>query len=354
MNDYLHEMNNLLIYGAYGYTGRLIVEECLKRGIKPLIAGRNPEKTMRYANKHGLAYDVFEVSERQKLEKWLQRGDVVIHCAGPFIYTAKEMVEACLATNTHYLDITGEFQVFDLIKGYDKEAKSKGLMLLPGAGFDVVPSDCIAKLLHNKLPTAKSLKLAFTSKGGKLSRGTAKTMIENLGEPQTVRRSGNYEGEPMGRSVMEVDYGDFKQLSMGISWGDVSTAFHSTGISNIEVFSGTTEQQISKVRKALKISFMLRSKTIKNFLIRQIEKKPDGPREDLRKESCTYLWGEVSDGSEKVEVRLKTPNGYTLTALTSVMIVEKMFTGDFKTGYQTPSTAYGEGLIFEIEGCACL
>ena len=354
MNDYLHRMNNLLIYGAYGYTGRLIVEECLKHGIKPVIAGRNPEKMMAFANKHGLAYDVFEVSEKQKLEKWLGRGDIVIHCAGPFVYTAQEMVEACLATNTHYLDITGEFQVFDLIKEYDDVAKQKGIMLLPGAGFDVVPSDCLAKILHNKLPTAKSLKLAFASKGGRLSRGTAKTMIENLGEPQTVRRSGRYEGEPMGRSVMEVDYGDFKQLSMGISWGDVSTAFHSTGIPNIEVFSGTTEQQLTRVRRALRLSFMLRSKTIRNFLSRQLDKKPDGPREESRKESSTYLWGEVSDGEQKEEIRLKTPNGYTLTALTSVAIVKKMFDGDFKAGFQTPSTAYGEKLILEIEGCSCL
>lgn len=347
-------MNNLLIYGAYGYTGRLIVEECLKEGIKPTIAGRNPEKTIAYANKHGLEYEVFEVSEKQKLENWLKRGEIVLHCGGPFVYTAKEMVDACLATKTHYLDITGEFQVFDLIKEYDDDAKEKEIMLLPGAGFDVVPSDCIAKMLHEKLPTAKALKLAFTSKGGKLSRGTAKTMIENLGEPQTVRRSGKYECQQMGKSTMEVDYGDFKQLSMGISWGDISTAFHSTGIPNIEVFSGTTEQQLSRVKRALKLSFMFRSRKVRNYLTRQIDKKPDGPREDLREKSTTYLWGEVSDEDKKEEIRLKTPNGYTLTALTAVAIVKKIFSGDFKSGFQTPSTAYGEKLILEIEGCTCL
>ncbi len=202
-------MNNLLIYGAYGYTGRLIVEECLRQGIKPIIAGRSPEKAMSYAHKHELEYDVFEVDRREKLEKWLQRGDVMIHCGGPFIHTAKEMVQGCLVAHTHYLDITGEFQVFDLIKEYGEKANERGLMLLPGAGFDVVPSDCMAKHLHKKLPSATDLKLAFVSKGGKLSRGTAKTMIENLGEPQMRRRSGNYERIPMGESVMEIDYGDF-------------------------------------------------------------------------------------------------------------------------------------------------
>ncbi|MEM9681312.1 MAG: saccharopine dehydrogenase NADP-binding domain-containing protein [Bacteroidota bacterium] len=347
-------MNNLLIYGAYGYTGRLIVEQCLKLGIKPIIAGRDPEKTMTYATKLGLAYDVFEVSQREKLEKWLLQGNVVIHCAGPFVHTAKEMVQGCLATDTHYLDITGEFQVFDLIKEYSEKAREKGLMLLPGVGFDVVPSDCLAKHLHHLLPSATDLKLAFTSKSGKLSRGTAKTMIENMGEPQTRRRDGDYEGVMMGKSTLEVDYGDFEQLSMGISWGDISSAYYSTGIPNIEVFSGTTEQQLSKVRRATRLSFMLRSRTIKNFLSKQLDKRSDGPDEARRKKSQMYLWGEASVGNEKVEARLKTPNGYTLTALTSIEIAQKVLAGNFKTGFQTPSLAYGKELILKVDGCQYL
>ncbi|SNT34789.1 Uncharacterized conserved protein [Ekhidna lutea] len=345
---------NLLIYGAYGYTGRLIVEECLKNGIKPIIAGRDAEKTMTYAKKHELEYDVFEVSDRKKLENWLKRGEVVVHCAGPFIHTAKSMVQGCLATNTHYLDITGEFQVFDLIKEYGEKAKEKGIMLLPGTGFDVVPSDCLAKHLHNKMPNATDLKLAFVSKGGKLSRGTAKTMIENLGEPQTLRRGGDYEGIPMGKSAIEIDYGPFKQISMGISWGDVSTAYFSTGIPNIEVFSGTTEQQLSKVKRALRLSFMLRSRTIKNFLMRQMDKRSDGPEEERRKESVMYLWGKISNGVTSEEARLKTPNGYTLTAASTVLIAQKILNGNFTIGFQTPSIAYGEKLILEIEGCEYL
>lgn len=345
-------MDNILIYGAYGYTGRLIVDECLKHGIKPIIAGRNAEKIMPFAHKHGLQYDVFEVDNREKLEGWLKNGSVVIHSGGPFIHTAKYMVQACLATETHYLDITGEFQVFDLVKAYGNKAKEKGLMLLPGVGFDVVPSDCLAAHLKSKMPDAHDLKLSFVSKDGSLSRGTAKTMIENFGEPQTRRRDGDYEGLAMGKSVKKIDYGDFKQVSMGISWGDISTAFHSTGIPNIEVFSGTTEQQLTKVKRAMRLSFMLRSRTIKNFLIKQIEKKPDGPREHRRASATMYLWGQVSNGSKTIEARLKTPNGYTLTAITSVLIATKVLKGDFKEGFQTPSSAYGEGLIFEVDGCS--
>ena len=184
-------MDKVCIYGAYGYTGRLIVDECLDRGIRPLLAGRNGEKLSRYAEEKGLEALAFEVSDREKLLAWLKEAKVLIHCGGPFIHTAKDMVEACLATDTHYLDITGEYQVFDLVQGYSDVAKDKRIMLMPGAGFDVVPSDCLASYLKSQLPTAINLQLAFMSKGGRLSRGTTKTMIENLGEPQAVRRDGS-------------------------------------------------------------------------------------------------------------------------------------------------------------------
>ena len=343
-------MGQIYIYGAYGYTGRLIVDECLAKGIKPNIAGRNPQRTGEYAKSKQLDFAVFDVNEQDKLQIWLKDADVLIHCGGPFIHTAKQVVEACLETNTHYLDITGEFQVFDLVNGYDAKAKEKKLMLMPGAGFDVVPSDCLAAYLKTQLPSATDLQLAFVSKGGALSRGTTKTMIENLGEPQMVRRNGKYEGQLMGSSTLDVDYGAFKQLSMGISWGDISTAFTSTGIPNIEVFSGTKPEQVAKVKKMGKLSFLLKSRIVKNFLMGRLDKKPDGPRDEKRVKAEMFLWGKVSDGSSSVEARLRTPNGYTLTALASVHIALKILEGKFKPGYHTPSSAYGENLILEIEG----
>ena len=345
-------MNKLLIYGAYGYTGRLIVDECLRKNIKPILAGRDPMKMATYAEKKGLEFDVFEVNEKDKLESWLKKGSLVIHCGGPFIHTAREMIEACLATGTHYTDITGEFQVFDLAQEYSERAKEKGIMLLPGAGFDVVPSDCLAAHLHHQLPNATHLNLAFVSKGGRLSRGTTKTMIENLGDPQVVRRDGQYAYQMMGSSTRIVNFGEFEQISMGISWGDISSAYFSTGIPNIEVFSGTNKEQIAKVKKMGRFSFLLKSRMVKGFLKGQLDKKPDGPSDTRREEAGMWLWGMVQNESKKIEARLKTPNGYTLTALTSVLIAEKILGGDFKLGYQTPSSAYGADLILEAEGCS--
>ncbi len=346
-------MKEVLIYGAYGYTGRLIIEEFISQGIKPSIAGRNKEKLQKVAEKFNLAYEVIEITEKEKLEKWLSGGKVVIHCAGPFIHTAKQMVESCLKTNTHYLDITGEYQVFDQVQAYSDKAVKKGIMLLPGAGFDVVPSDCLANHLKDKLPSATHLELAFVSKGkgSGLSRGTTKTMIENLGYPQVYRKDDEYEYAKMGNHCKNIDYGDFTQLSMGISWGDISSAFFSTGIPNIEVFSGTTQDQLAKVKKLGLISFLVRTDFFRNFLLKKLERDTDGPSNEKREEARMFLWGRVSNGDAAIENRLTTPNGYTLTAKASVLITQRILNEDFAVGYQTPATAYGKDFILEIEGC---
>ncbi|MEP5611574.1 MAG: saccharopine dehydrogenase NADP-binding domain-containing protein [Cyclobacteriaceae bacterium] len=344
-------MSNVLIYGAYGYTGTLIIDECLRVGIKPMIAGRSVEKIRSLGEEKSLAWDAFDIDENEKLEAWLKMGDVVIHCAGPFIHTAKQMVEACLETATHYLDITGEYEVFDLVRSYSEKANEKGIMLMPGAGFDVVPSDCLAASLHKRMPDATNLELAFVAKGGRLSRGTAKTMIESFGEPQVRREDGQYAFSPMGKRIKNVNYGEFEQLSMAISWGDISTAHFSTGIPNIEVYSGTTENQLSQVKKMNMLSFLLKAQIVKNFLKNQIDKKPAGPSEEKRETAKMYLWGKVSNGSHEKETWLVTPNGYSLTASTSVLIVSKILDRNFKSGYQTPSSAYGSDLILEVDGC---
>lgn len=343
-------MKNLLVYGSYGYTGRLIVDEAISKGMKPIVAGRNEEKVKSQAEKHGLEWMAFGMDEADKLREFLNRGDVVIHCGGPFIHTARTMVEACLETNTHYLDITGEYEVFDLCQEYSQQAEEKNLMILPGAGFDVVPSDCLAQMLKSELPEATHLELAFVNKGGKLSRGTAKTMIESLGSKQAYRKDGEYAFAKMGEQTRLVDFGNSEETCMAISWGDISTAHFSTGIPNIKVFAGTHPKQIAQVRKMNSLGWLLRMRFVKNFMQKKLDSKPDGQSEQKRAKSVSLMWGKAWHDDSSVEKRIKVPNGYSLTANSSMSIARKVLNGDFKSGYQTPSTAYGKDLIMEMDG----
>jgi short subunit dehydrogenase-like uncharacterized protein len=342
-------METLIVYGSYGYTGKLIVAECRQKNLSVLLAGRNREALQRQQDETGYPFEVVDVNDTPALKNLLQKGKLVIHCGGPFRYTAKAMADACLEMGVHYTDITGEYQVFELLAGYDERARQKGIVIMPGTGFDVVPSDCLALYLKNKLPSATHLQLAFTMSKGGLSRGTSKSMTEGLGYGSLIRINGKLTAVPIGKKVMDIDFGSFKTKALNIPWGDISTAWRSTGIPNIEVYTGATDKMISNARRSNYINWLLRRRWVKDFMLKQIDKKPAGPSHEKRETGRSFLWGKVWDDSGNEAVaRLETPSGYTLTAKTAVLIAEKIMSGNFKAGYQTPAMLYGEDLILEI------
>src|SRR5687768_2981281 len=199
----------LLIYGSTGYTGRLIVAEALRRGLRPTLAARNADAVRAQAEPLGLEWRAAAVDDRAALDAAIAGATVVLHCAGPFSHTWRAMSDACLRARAHYLDITGEIAVFEALAARDAEARSAGVMLLPGVGFDVVPSDCLAAHLARRLPGAASLALAFRAMGG-TSRGTLSTIVEGLGGPGAVRGAGAIVAVPQAWKTRRIDFGDGK------------------------------------------------------------------------------------------------------------------------------------------------
>jgi short subunit dehydrogenase-like uncharacterized protein len=346
-------MNNskIIIYGSYGYTGNLIAQECRSKNLDVILSGRNVEALKKQSAITNYPYEVVDITDSTALKNLLAKGKLVIHCGGPFQYTARAMVSACLETKTHYTDITGESAVFELLSKVDDQGKQAGITVMPGTGFDVVPSDCLALHLKNRLPSATHLQLAFASSGAGFSRGTSKTMAEGLGYGSMIRKDGKLTTVPTGSRTKEIDYGPFKIPSLNIPWGDISTAWRSTGIPNIEVYIGSNEKQIAYAKRSNYINWFLRLRWVKDYMLKKIDQKPAGPSDEKRKKGRMFLWGKVWDGSGKESsTRLETIDGYTLTAKTSVLIAEKILNGNFKSGYQTPAMAYGSGLIMETEG----
>ncbi|MCU0418668.1 MAG: saccharopine dehydrogenase NADP-binding domain-containing protein [Cyclobacteriaceae bacterium] len=339
----------LIIYGSYGYTGQLVVAECKRKNIQVILAGRDAPKLQRQSAESGFPYEVVDVHQAGALREVLAKGIAVIHCAGPFVHTAQAMVEACLQTQTHYTDITGEYRVFEQLAGYDARAKASGIMVLPGTGFDVVPSDCLAVHLKNRLPSATHLQLAFAMSKGGLSRGTKRTMIEGLGEGGCIRENGTLVPIALGDRTAEIDFGAFRTKALCIPWGDIATAWRSTGIPNIEVYAGATEAMIKNARRARYINWLLRRAWLKRILLRKIDRQKPGPSREKLEAGRSYLWGRVWDAEGRtLESRLETVSGYQLTAVTAVLIAEKIIQGNVKPGYQTPAMAYGADLILEV------
>ncbi|MCW5956099.1 MAG: saccharopine dehydrogenase NADP-binding domain-containing protein [Pyrinomonadaceae bacterium] len=341
--------NNFLIYGANGYTGELITRFAADRGLKPIIAGRNEAAIKPIAEKYGFEFRTFALDETEKLDAALNEVAMVLHCAGPFSLTSKAMGEACLRTKTHYTDITGEIAVFEACAAADQKAKDAGIMVMPGVGFDVVPSDCLAMHLKDRLPSATNLTLAWYGMG-RMSHGTQATMTMNVGKGGAVRRDGKIMPVPAAWRTREFDFGNgVVKTGVTIPWGDVSTAYHSTGIPNIEVYSVIPGDGIRLMKISRYLGWLLATKFVQKYLQRNIP--PGGPSDHERMRGKTLLWGEASDDDgNRVEARMQAPEGYTVTAIAALNIAEKILAGNFTPGFQTPAKAYGADLILEVPG----
>ncbi len=340
-------MKKWMIYGANGYSGELIAKYAKQQSFLPIIAGRKSQTITALANNLELESRVFDLSDSTVIANNLNDIDVVINCAGPFSKTAKPMIEACIQSQTHYLDITGEIAVFELAKSYDEKAKKAGVVLCPGVGFDVIPTDCLASQLKEIMPDATHLALGFDSKSG-FSPGTAKTSVEGLASGGKVRKNGEIISVPLAYKIRKIDFGNGEKLAMTIPWGDVSTAHFTTQIPNIEVYIPASPNLVKKLKRMNYIRRLLGLGFVQNFLKKRIEKSVRGPSEEQRKKLNTYLWGEVTNAKGETKVlRIETVNGYTLTMTGGLKMVEHTLKTT-KSGYYTPSVLVNNQLLDEI------
>lgn len=337
-----------MIYGANGYSGELIARQAIKQGLMPIIAGRNNDNIKSLVKELSLDCLVFDLSDQQIITENLRDIEVVIHCAGPFSHTAEPMIEACLQSKTHYLDITGEIAVFEMAKAFNKQAQEAGIVICPGVGFDVIPTDCLASQLKELMPDATHLALGFDSKSG-FSPGTAKTSVEGLAQGGRIRKDSKIIQVPLAAKTRKIDFGNGEKLAMTIPWGDVSTAHFTTGIANIEVYIPASPNLVKKLKRMNYLRWLLGMGFVQNFLKKRIEKSVKGPNKKQRAQLKTYLWGEVKNAKgESKELRLVTSNGYTLTVTGGLKMVEHTLKTD-KAGYFTPSTLVNNQLLDEIE-----
>jgi short subunit dehydrogenase-like uncharacterized protein len=333
-----------LIYGANGYTGELIAREAVRRGHQPIVAGRSAAAIEPLARELGCEARVFPLDAPD-----LRGVRLVLHCAGPFVHTALPMAEACIAAGVHYLDITGEIAVFEALSARDADAQRAGVTLLPGVGFDVVPTDCLAAMLAARLPGAQELSLAFYNRGGSLSRGTMKTMIEGLHEGGAIRRDGRIIKVPMAYDVRTIPFSCCPRTAMTIPWGDVSTAFRSTGIPNIRVYSASSPRAIARVKRMARLLPLLRFAPLRR-LIQRVADRRTGPSADVRASARTFLWGRAARGSEEVTMTMETPEGYAFTVISAVNAVERVLAGGVPAGSLTPSRAFGADFVKSVPG----
>jgi len=339
-----------MIYGANGYTGELIAEEAVRRGFKPILGGRNRDALEALAQRFKLTRRVFELGDAAEIARNLDGVDLLLNCAGPFKYTAEPLLDACLERKIHYLDITGEIDVFALCHHAHNRARHQGVVVAPGVGFDVVPTDCVAALLKRQLPDAIELVLAFEAGGGP-SPGTARTSVEGLAKGGRVRRNGELIDVPLAWKTREFERDGERRSAMTIPWGDVYTAYVSTGIANIETYMAVSPKTIARMRWMRYVQPLLRLEPAKRFLEAQTVARAKGPDAERRRATGCHVWGEVRNAAgREAKLLMTTPNGYTLTVSASLGIVQRVLDAAPAGGYYTPSLLMGADYVLSLPG----
>jgi short subunit dehydrogenase-like uncharacterized protein len=345
------DMRKILIYGSYGYTGKLIVEQAAKERLPVILAGRDEKQLGMQAQEFGFEYRAFCLEDVNALNAAVREVDAVLHCAGPFSLTFEVMIRACLENRKHYVDISGEIEEFEALARMDEAARKAGIMILPGGGFDVAPSDCLALYLKKKLPSATKLELNIMSVGSGISRGTARSGIENMHRQGRIRRAGKIVSVPNAWRIKHVDFGRGPRRLASIGWGDVSTAYYSTNIPNIEVYMAFPGVMTNVMRITRILGPVLYARPVKNFLKWLVGKLiAPGPSSERNRTGFSLIIGEVTDGVQTVRAKLRTPEAYYLTALTSVEIMKRILSSNYRSGFQTPGKVYGEDFILQFPG----
>lgn len=346
----MSEHSPWMIYGANGYTGELIAREARKRGQRPVLAGRSREAIEKLGGELGCPTRVFELSDAAAIAPNLRDVSVVAHCAGPFSATARPMMDACIRACVHYCDITGEIEVIEAGAERDGRAREAGIAIMPAVGFDVVPTDCLAATVAAELPDATTLQLAFHGTGG-WSPGTMKTMVESLPKGGKARINGKIQSVPAAWKTLEVPFRSGKLTCVSIPWGDVASAYYTTGISNIETYTAVPPAQIQQMRRTRWLMPLAGFGPVQKFLKSRVEKKVRGPDERSLAESRSSIWARaINPEGKAVEATLEAPGGYPLTVLTTVAAVEKLLAGLGPKGFSTPARAFGKEFILSIPG----
>jgi short subunit dehydrogenase-like uncharacterized protein len=345
-----------MIYGANGYTGGLVARLAAGRGERPILAGRDARAVAVLAGELGLAYRAASLNDPVTLRRALEGIDVVAHCAGPFEVTARAMVDACLVTGTHYVDVAGEIAVFESIYERHDEAQRAGVVLLPGAGFDVVPTDCLAATLAAQLPTANVLELAFLAGGG-TSRGTVKVGLRSATRGNLRRVDGALVSTPIGEPRRVVPFPSGDRMVGAFAWGDLVTGYRSTGIPTITVYtrvplpSGTVGRLGGAALRVL-----LRFAPTRALATIVASRGVTGPDAARRARTGCEIWGEVRDADGRARsATLTGPNAYALTADALLRAVGYVGAGagpggPIEPGAHTPATALGAEFVRELAG----
>ncbi|WP_332693729.1 saccharopine dehydrogenase NADP-binding domain-containing protein [Bosea sp. (in: a-proteobacteria)] len=325
-------MKTLMIYGAAGYTGSMVAEHARAAGLSIIVAGRSEAPLSELATKLGLPSRVFPADDPIAIAAALDGVDVLLNCAGPFMRTAEPMMRAAIAAGVHYLDVAAELDSYLLAEKLDADARTAGVMLLPGSGGSVAMLGSLASHAVPRIAQPRTIRIALRVTGS-MSRGSAMSAAKNVMTETLVRRDGllqsrgSSETRPFDFGLGEVD-------CFPLTLPDLITIGRSTGAPNVETFVRVSGDA---------------------FPEGDLTALPAGPDAQQRDASRYQAAVEVTgaDGAVARSI-LDTVNGYSFTALAAAEAARRVLAGEVCPGFQTPAGLFGAGFAETIADTAII
>ena len=335
----------LLLYGATGFTGKLILERALASGLRPILAGRDGARLRSLAEPRGLPWRAAAVDRPEQLAAICRDVAVVLNAAGPFADTAVPVAEAAAAGGAHYLDVAGEVDAIEALATRHATWRQHDVMVMPAVGFDVVPSDCLAVHVARALPGATRLRIGIAGLR-LLSRGSAETLAREWGRDTRIRRGGVICTVPAGSLQHAFDFGDGPVPSLLVSWGDVASAYYSTGIPDVETYFAASLALRGVLGLNRLVGGLFAGDTAREAISAWHRILPEGPSGDDRAavETAVVAEAERADGT-RLAARVRAGDSYEFTAASAVAIASRVLAGEHASGFQTPGRLFGPELL---------
>jgi short subunit dehydrogenase-like uncharacterized protein len=345
----------ITVYGATGYTGRLVAAELGRRDVDFIVAGRNREKLEALAGSLDSARrpEVKAVANHEAgaLEQLFAGSSAVIACAGPFTLHGEPVLAAAVEAGTHYLDTTGEQDfIRKAFDEYGPKALRKGSAVIPAMGFDYVPGDMLAALTAAALDpgeTVDKVRLGYHAPF-QPSQGTMRSGIEMIkgGDvewreralrpaSQSVARPGfDFGGELGVQKMMHYPSAEHITVPTHLSPRSVETGL------TVASFAPTPLSQALMPAVSRGLGLAMRT-PLRKLMSKAISAMPEGADDAARVASDFVIGCEVTSARQTVRGRLTGTDVYGLTAALIVDGAIRASRGELGgAGALAPATAF--------------
>ena len=345
--------NKWMLYGATGETGQKILEEALRRGHRPVLAGRSASKVRPLAEQHGLDWIAAGVDDAAAVRAAVGTVGLLLNAAGPFAATSPALMAGSLQTGANYLDIANEIAVFQAAAALQRQALDKQIVLMPGVGFGVVVSDALAHYVAAQVPGATDLEIALFPYNEGTSAGASRTGLEVMANGGRVQRQGRLVPWTLGAGGRRQRTPEGEQTVLPAPLGDLVAAANSTGIANITTLLA---MPMSPMQARLVLPALSRLLAVPALRERMSRPRPAAgqaeahPRPASPSQRHSYAWAKATDqNGHGAAAWLEAGEGYAFTAAAAVRAVEATL-DKRPVGVVTPAQAFGLEFIQTIAG----